>query len=218
MKSIILSICIFILASCSATQSSKPEGAIQLIGPQGVQNLISEKTGKKLNWPFKGGVLTVKPAKGNHAITSMPLGDFKAHIEFCVNEKKGKWGNNGNSGVYIQQSYELQILNSFGRDSEYTFSDCGSIYKIKKPDAIVCRPAGEWQTYDIEFRAARWQGKKKIANARITVIHNGVLIHDDFEIPSKTGHGKAESPEKRPLRLQDHSNPVKFRNFWIKEL
>jgi hypothetical protein len=218
MKQILVLLFLALIANDAVAQSVKPMGAVQLIGTDGIQNLISEKTGEVLDWPFKDGVLTVNPGKSNHAITSMPLGDFKAHIEFRVNEKKGKWGNNGNSGVYIQQRYELQILNSFGRDKEYTFSDCGSIYKTKMPDAIVCRPAGEWQTYDIEFHQARWDGDKKIANARIRVIHNGVKIHDNFEIPAKTGHGKAETPSKMPLRLQDHSNKVEFRNFWIKEI
>ena len=218
MKQILALLFLVLLSSCAVGQNDKPEGAIQLIGPEGIQNLVSEQRGNTLDWPFKDGVLTVKPGKQNHAITSMPVGDFKAHIEFKVNSKKGKWGNNGNSGVYIQQRYELQILNSFGRDKEYTFSDCGSIYKTKMPDVIVCRPAGEWQTYDIEFHQPRWDGDKKIANARITVIHNGVKIHDNFEIPTKTGHGKAEGPEKRPLRLQDHSNKTEFRNFWIQEL
>ncbi len=216
MKQHLIFILTCIVSSIALYASDKPEGAMQIIGPKGT-TLISEKTGGKLDWPFEEGVLTVKLKKG-HAITAIPLASFKAHIEFCVNEKKGNPGNNGNSGIYIQQRYELQILNSFGRDKEYSNTDCGSIYKTKKPDAIVCLPAGEWQSYDIEFHAAQWEEDKKTSNARITVIHNGTMIHDNFEIPNKTGHGAEEGPGKRPLRLQNHGNDVKFRNFWLLEI
>ena len=126
---------------------------------------------------------------------------------------------NGNSGVYIQQRYEIQILNSFGfTKDDYKDSFAGSLYRLKMPDELVSKKAGEWQSYDIAFRAARFDGDKKVENARITVYHNGVLIHDDFSIPRKTGVGKKEGPEPRPIKLQGHNNPVKFRNVWIVEL
>ncbi|EDM25379.1 putative large multi-functional protein [Lentisphaera araneosa HTCC2155] len=214
-----LSLSLFIASFSFA--SEKPEGAIQLIGPEGIKNLVNEQNpDQKLSWTFKDGVAT---AAKEHIVTSMPVNNFKAHVEFKVvnnpNKKKNKTrGNNGNSGVYIQQRYEIQILNSFGHDDDYQKYDCASIYKFKKPDHIVCKPEGEWQTYDIEFYAAKWQGKKKIANARLTLIHNGVKVHDNVELPNKTGHGKKESPEPLPLRLQYHSNPVQFRNVWIKEI
>jgi hypothetical protein len=211
---------IFLVASLSCA-SSKPEDAMQLIGPEGTQNLVNEKNpDQKLTWSFSDGVLTVGEG---HIVTSMPVNNFKAHIEFKVvngpKKKKSKGrGNDGNSGVYIQQRYEVQILDSHGHDDDYQKYDCASIYKFKKPDQIVCKPAGEWQSYDIEFHGAKWQGDKKIANARLTLIHNGVKVHDNVEIPNKTGHGKKETPEAFPLRLQDHGNPVQFRNFWLKEI
>ena len=95
---------------------------------------------------------------------------------------------------------------------------CASIYKFKKPDKIVCKPVGEWQSYDIEFQAAKWSNGEKIANATLTLYHNGVLVHNKVEIPDKTGNGKKETPEALPLRLQDHGNAVQFRNFWILEV
>ena len=214
-----LSVLLFLTILINA--SEKPDGAIQFIGPNGVSNLVNELNPKeKLTWPFKDGVLT---AEEGHITTSMPVKNFKAHIEFKVvlnpvKTKKKKKPNTGNSGVYIQQRYEIQILNSHGKGKNYKNSDCASIYKFKKPDKIVCKPVGEWQSYDIEFHAAKWENGKKIANARLTLIHNGTLVHDNVEIPNQTGNGKNETPEALPLRLQDHGNPVQFRNFWLQEI
>ena len=128
-------------------------------------------------------------------------------------------GPDGYSGIYIQNRYEIQILNSFGvPEADYKPSYCGSIYRQKKPDRLVSKKAGEWQSYDLVFRAARFEGEKKIANARITVYQNGALIHDDYSIPAKTGAGEKEGPAPRPIKLQGHHNPVRFRNVWIRPL
>lgn len=203
------------LLTPGADYSQAPETASQLIGAS-LTGLIMEKGGGAPTWDFADGIATVKHG---HMITKQHYHDFRLHLEFAVNDRPGKnWQNNGNSGVYIQQRYEVQILNSFGRDQTYTDSDCAAIYKTKKPDHIVCKKAGEWQTYDIVFRAARWADQKKTQNARITVMHNGTIVHDDVELADKTGHGKPESPAPGPIRLQDHSNPVQFRNFWIEAL
>lgn len=143
------------------------------------------------------------------------------HVEFNINEVKDSKDHeaDGNSGVYIQQRYEVQILNSYGiSEKDYKASDCGSIYRQKKPDRLVCKKAGEWQTYDVVFRAARFVGGKKVENARITAYQNGVLIHDDYSITAKTGAGQKEGPEPRPILLQGHHNPVRFRNIWIQRL
>ncbi|HUU96968.1 MAG TPA: DUF1080 domain-containing protein [Phycisphaerae bacterium] len=98
-------------------------------------------------------------------------------------------------------------------------NDCGALYGLKAPDKNACHKPGAWQTYDITFRAACFEGEgqhaKKVHNARITVCHNGVLIHDDVELPNKTGAGEPEGPEPRPIMLQDHGNKVRFRNIWI---
>lgn len=99
-----------------------------------------------------------------------------------------------------------------------TASYGGSLYRLQKPDQLVNKPAGEWQSCDIFFRAARFDGEKKTENARITVYRNGVLIHDDFSIPRKTGAGKPEGPEPRPISLQRHQNEVRFRYSWIQRL
>jgi hypothetical protein len=137
------------------------------------------------------------------------------HLEFKTPQMpaKVKGQGRGNSGVYIQRRYELQILDSYGLERQY--NDCASMYKTKPPDKNVCRMPQRWQSYDIIFHAAKFDGNRKIKNARITVWHNGILVHNDFKIPNKTGAGQPEGPEPRPILLQDHGNEVSFRNIWI---
>jgi hypothetical protein len=168
---------------------------------------------------FKDGVLTASP-KWDGVVTRDLYQDFQMHVEFNVNHVPDvDPEKNGNSGVYIQQRYEIQILNSYGvSQADYKPSYCGSIYRFKKPDALVCKPAGQWQSYDIVFRAARYNGDQKIENARITVYQNQQLIHDDVVMPGKTGAGKKEGPEPQSIKLQGHKNQVRFRNIWIQEL
>jgi hypothetical protein len=195
----------------------KPDTATQLVGDKG-HDLVPN-TKEPSNWSFKDGVLTASHI-WDGLLTKKPYTDFLMHVEFNVNEGTNPDPEkNGNSGVYIQERYELQIQNAYGiSEEDFKPSYGGSIYRMKKPDHLVSKPAGQWQTYDIVFRAARWDGEKKTENARITVYHNGTLIHDDFEMKRKTGAGKKEGPEPRPILLQGHSNPVKFRNVWIQEL
>ncbi|MCE9610162.1 MAG: DUF1080 domain-containing protein [Chthoniobacter sp.] len=224
---------LFLLAACNIAQAidsgttrgiidiSKPErpvDAVQLVGEKDY-TLVPEGAGPT-KWDFQDGILTASPVWDN-VITKDSYRDFRMHVEFNVNEAKDTADpeKNGNSGVYIQQRYEIQILNSFGVSAvDYKASYCGSIYQRKKPDRLVCKPAGEWQSYDIAFRAARFEGEKKTENARITVYQNGQIIHDDYPIPNKTGAGQQEGPDPRPVMLQGHHNPVRFRNVWIQPL
>jgi hypothetical protein len=196
----------------------RPSDAVQLIGQRG-HILVPEKEEVKSQWVFKDGVLTASP-KWDSLVTSNTYTDFKMHVEFNVNSVPGvDPEQNGNSGVYIQQRYELQILNSHGiAPEDYKASYAGSLYKQKKPDKLVSKPAGEWQSYDIIFRAARFEGEKKVENARISVKHNGVLIHDDYALTNKTGKGKKEGPDPLPIKLQGHENQMRFRNTWIQRL
>ncbi len=147
--------------------------------------------------------------------TKEPVGDFRLHLEFRTPFEPDKRGQGrGNSGVYIQRRYEVQILDSFGLEGKP--NECGGLYRQKAPDVNMCLPPRSWQTYDIFFTAARWDEEgNKTDNARITVLHNGVAIHDDYEIVAKTGAGRPESAEKLPILFQDHRNPVHFRNIWI---
>ncbi len=144
------------------------------------------------------------------------FGDYRLHVEFHVPLMPDSTGQGrGNSGIYNQDKYEVQVLDSFGLVSRD--NDCGGVYKVAAPRVNACLPPGRWQTYDIVFRAPRFGADgKKTESARLTVRHNGILIHENLEVPHGTGSSrkKQEVPEA-PLRLQDHGNPVRFRNIWL---
>jgi len=129
------------------------------------------------------------------------------HLEFCTPfEPNARGQGRGNSGVYLPGNNEIQVLDSFGlKPSPH---DCGSFYGQAAPRVNACLPPEEWQTYDVTFIAPRFEGDKRIKNARITVFHNGIKIHDEFE-PRREG-----VPEGRIL-LQDHGNKVQYRNIWL---
>ncbi|MBC7854837.1 MAG: DUF1080 domain-containing protein [Pirellulaceae bacterium] len=165
---------------------------------------------------FSGGKLASDGALLAGVLTTMPVHDFHMHLEFRTPYMPLARGQGrGNSGVYIQQRYEVQILDSFGLAGAN--NECGGLYQQTAPDVNMCLPPLAWQTYDIWFTAARFaaDGKTKVASARITVLHNGVPIHSQREITAKTGGGKAEGPKDFPINLQDHGNPVTFRNIWL---
>ncbi len=119
----------------------------------------------------------------------------------------------GNSGMYIQGRYECQILDSFGLEGKN--NECGGIYSISEPIVNMALPPLSWQTYDVEFTAARYTAAgDKIKNARVTIHHNGVVIHKDLELPNGTPGKYPEGPGNGPLYLQGHGNPVVFKNVW----
>ncbi len=198
-----------VLAACLAAQDAPPAGATALDASQ-----LTHEDGKPCAWKVEGGVL--EAGKGS-VMTKEKVQDFQMHLEFNIPQppEGAKDQARGNSGVYIQRRYEVQILDSTGDDPP-KFNGCGSLYRQRAPDKNVCRKPGEWQSYDITFRAARFDASgKKTENARITLVWNGVKVHDDVEVKDKTGAGKPEGPEPAPILLQDHGAPVKFRNLWI---
>jgi hypothetical protein len=148
-------------------------------------------------------------------LTKMPVGAFRLHLEFRTPYMPHARGQGrANSGVYIQQRYEVQILDSFGLEG--VANECGGLYRQTPPDINMCLPPLAWQSYDIWFTPPRFDAEgKKVAHARITVLHNGVPIHYHRAVTAKTGGGKPEGPEPLPINLQDHGNPVAFRNIWI---
>lgn len=141
--------------------------------------------------------------------------DFFLHLEFRVPYMPNSDSQaRGNSGCYLHSRYEVQILDSFGQLPQ--FNGASSLYRTKAPDLNMSFPPLVWQTYDIIFTAPRWAAdRSKIRNARLTVWHNGVKTQDDIEIPNKTGAGQEEEPSLLPIRLQDHRDPVVYRNIWI---
>ena len=148
-------------------------------------------------------------------LTEQPVGDFDLHVEFRTPFEPSKRGQGrGNSGVYIQRRYEVQILDSFGLEG--LINECGALYKQRRPDMNMCLPPRVWQTYDINFTAARFnEAGEKVESARITVMLNGRKVHDNVELVNKTGAGQPEGPNPLPILFQDHSNPVEYRNLWI---
>ncbi len=209
-----------ILKKTLADLASVPDRATALFDGSNLAHWQREGGGE-IGWTIVDGELLITPGSSS-IITREPVTDFHLHLEFNLpdlpDDVTGQ--GRGNSGVYIQQRYEVQILDSFGLEPGN--QDCGAIYKTKAPDVNACKKPGEWQEYHIRFRQPRWQqvdGEwRKIEDARLTVVQNGLLIHDDVAVPNKTGAGMPEGPEARPLRLQDHGNPVRFRNIWIAPL
>jgi hypothetical protein len=147
--------------------------------------------------------------------TKDSFGDALWHIEFRLPyQPKDRGQGRGNSGAYVMGTYETQMLDSFGLEGKD--NECGGIYKAAAPFVNMCLPPLTWQTYDINVTAPRFEGEKKVKNARMTVRHNGTVIHDDVEVPTLTPGGplKQESPQG-PLHLQNHGNPVRYRNIWV---
>jgi hypothetical protein len=169
---------------------------------------------------FVGGKLTDDKLLQQGCTSKQKFGSHKLHIEFRTPYQPEDNGQGrGNSGVYLQGRYEVQVLDSFGLSGEQ--NECGGVYSVAKPNVNMCLPPLAWQTYDIEYTAAKYDGDKLVANPRITVKHNGETIHNNVELPGNrntTAAPVAAGKEPGPLYLQDHGNPVRFRNIWVVEV
>ena len=138
---------------------------------------------------------------------------YTMHIEFMLSYMpQAKGQARSNSGVYIDERYELQVLDSFGLEGEN--NECGGFYTVAKPFVNMCFPPLTWQTYDFDFTPAKYDGNNKVASARVTVKHNGVMIHDNIELKGTPGR-KEEGPEPLGVYLQGHGNKVQYRNIWL---
>jgi len=182
--------------------------------PAGAQVLFDGTTADNFT---EGKIIEENLLAASGAESKLQLGDHTLHIEFRTPfMPKSRGQARGNSGVYIQGRYELQVLDSFGLEGEN--NECGGIYSIGKPAVNMCLPPLTWQTYDIDFKAAKYDAAgKKTENARVTIKHNGVVIHDNLELTKGTPGHHPEGPEKDSLYLQNHGNPVAFRNIWVVE-
>jgi hypothetical protein len=194
-----------------------PAGAIVLFNGKNFKQWkhTNKKPGEdSVKWNLlKGGAMEVVKGTGS-IVTKKKFKDFKLHVEFRTPFMPDARGQaRGNSGVYLQERYEVQVLDSYGLEGED--NECGGIYKIGAPLVNMCAPPTQWQTYDITFYAP---GAER-PNAQVTVVHNGVTIHDNISLPKPTG-GALDSDVTKPggIYLQDHGNPVQYRNIWLVEL
>ncbi|SFE39932.1 protein of unknown function [Thermoflexibacter ruber] len=198
-----------------------PSDAIVLFDGKDFSNWVSAKDGSAPKWTLKDGAMVVERGTGD-IVTKQTFGDFQLHIEWRTPDKvEGEGQGRGNSGIFLQERYEVQVLDSY-QNRTYSNGQAGSLYKQSIPLVNACRKPGEWQTYDIIYTAPRfrWNGSLE-SPARVTVIHNGVLIQNNTVIHGTTeyiGTPKNIAHGKGGIRLQDHGNPVSYRNIWIREL
>jgi hypothetical protein len=182
----------------------------------------AHKDGSAAKWKVENGYAEVV-AKTGYIYTREAFGDCQLHVEFSEPvPPKGESQERGNSGVFLMGLYEIQVLDSY-ENKTYADGQASAVYGQYPPLVNASRPPGQWQSYDIVFHGPRFDGSGKLLRpARVTVFHNGVLAQDNVEPTGPTAHGKRPPyeahPEKLPLALQDHGNPVHFRNIWIREL
>lgn len=178
--------------------------------------------GRPIGWKVVDGALVVTPGSGDIR-TREAFGDVQLHLEFrTLAPPTGEGQGASNSGVFLMERYELQVLDSY-RNTTYVNGQAASVYKQYAPLVNASRPPGEWQSYDVLFLAPRFAADGRVlAPARMTVLHNGVLVQHDVALRGPTvyqGQPEYEAHAARqPLRLQDHGDPVAFRNIWIRAI
>lgn len=173
-------------------------------------------------WRVEGGYVEVVGGSGSIS-TRRAFGDIQLHVEWAAPAQiEGDGQGRGNSGVFLMGLYEIQVLDSYRNDT-YPDGQAAALYGQEPPLVNASRPPGEWQTYDIVFRRPRFADDGSLVEpARATVFHNGVLVHNNVAFHGRTVHRQratyAPHEERLPLTLQDHGNPVRFRNIWVREL
>ncbi|MCX7016247.1 MAG: DUF1080 domain-containing protein [Candidatus Sumerlaeota bacterium] len=197
-----------------------PSDAVILFDGKDLSGWIG-KGGGAAQWKVENGYMEVVPTTGNIQ-TKAPFGDCQLHVEFATPEKvEGDSQGRGNSGVFLMGLYEFQVLDCYDNPT-YADGTTGAIYGQYPPLVNACRKPGEWQTYDIVWIAPRFDGARLVSPARVTIILNGVLAQHDKELQGPTQHRKLAQyqphPPVGPLVLQDHKNPVRFRNIWYRPL
>lgn len=189
--------------------------------PEGAVVLFDGKSADE--WSPRGGKQPLMTQDGlltQGVISKRKFGSHKLHIEFRLPyQPQNRGQGRGNSGIYVQGRYEVQMLDSFGLEGKH--NECGGIYSVKNPDVNMCLPPLTWQTYDIDYTAAKFDDAGKLVSPpRMTVKHNGVLIHDNVELPGNrntTAAPNKPGPQPGPIYLQNHGNPVRYRNIWVVE-
>jgi hypothetical protein len=198
-----------------------PSDAIVLFDGLDLSRWKSGKDGGDAKWVVKDNYAEVNGT--GDIISKDNFGDCQLHVEFATpSEVKGNGQGRGNSGIYLQNRYEVQVLDSWNNPT-YFHGQAASLYKQHAPLVNASRKPGEWQSYDIVFRAPRFDEEGKLAKpGTLTVLHNGVLVQDHVEILGATDHAATPKytahPLKQPIRIQDHGDKVRFRNIWVRPL
>jgi Domain of Unknown Function (DUF1080) len=200
-----------------------PSDAIVLFDGHSLSEWRSADTTKgAANWKVENGDIVIAPGTGDIA-TRRTFGDVQLHVEWAApNPPRGEDQDRGNSGVFLMSTYEVQVLDSY-HAATYPDGQAAAIYGQYPPLVNAMRPPGEWQVYDIVFHRPHFDASGKITTpARMTILHNGILVQDNMTVigPTTNSHRApyAAHPDRMPLQLQDHGHPVRFRNIWIREL
>lgn len=201
-----------------------PSDAVVLFDGKDLSKWKSTKDGSEAKWKVENNAFTVNKGTGDIE-TKEQFQDYQLHIEWRIPQDiQGEGQARGNSGIFMQGIYELQVLDSY-QNTTYVNGQAGSIYKQKPPLVNAMRKPGEWQVYDVIYTAPRFKEDGTLFSpAKITLLHNGVLTQNNFEIRGTTpyiGLPEYQSHAKGPIKLQDHgdpSKPISFRNIWIREL
>ena len=194
-----------------------PSNAVKLFNEKDLSNWQT-RNGNPAGWEVKDGIITVVPSTGD-IMTKERFTDFYLHLEWMEPDMPDAKGQaKGNSGVFLQGLYEIQVLDSYGIPVPGK-GDCGAVYNQYATLVNACKPPLQWQSYDIIFRAARADASGKIENARVTAFQNGMVIHNNIILDGLTGGAINEKMlEPGPLLLQDHGNLLKYRNIWLVQL
>jgi len=200
----------------STLGKAPPAGAVVLFDGQDASAWVTRRGAQPCPWQVGDGWMQVR---GGDIVTQRRFSDFALHVEFWLPLMPDARGQaRANSGVYLQGRYEVQVLDSFGIEAPKN-DDCGAIYEAHPPRVNACAPPETWQTYDITYRAPRYDAEgNRTEPPRVTVYQNGILIHENAAVPGPTRAGLSDNLDQPgPILLQDHGNPVRYRNVWLVE-
>ena len=213
-----------IISGTESTQEQPgkaPSDAIVLFDGKDLSQWVSAEDGGPAKWKVKNGYMEVVKETGD-ILTKKPFGSCQLHVEWASPAKvSDKSQGRGNSGVFLMKHYEVQVLDSYDNKT-YADGQASAIYAQSPPMVNACRKPGKWQSYDIIFHRPVFKNKRLVKQGTITVLHNGVLVQDNWQIQGRTAWKKRAKyephAEKLPIKLQDHGNPVRYRNIWVREL